>query len=163
MSKSFKGLGDAIKKFVDGTSERDDYDDDSAVADTEDYYAEEEPAPAPKPKAREKSKKVIDFSRRAAEPIDTIAESSQLVLRKIKGPGEVKPAGEMLKAGHVVIINLEECSPEYYQRIVDILSGICFAIDGDLRPIDDKVLVATPRQVSISTGDYTELMEGSEE
>jgi len=56
-----------------------------------------------------------------------------------------------LRAGHMVICNIENVDAKIAQRVIDFISGSTYAMDGNVKPIDARAhsFVAVPRSVSL--------------
>lgn len=67
---------------------------------------------------------------------------------------------ETLLQGKAVVINFEGLHVEISQRIIDFISGSCYALDGNLQKISNYIFIATPPSVDIS-GDFQELFDES--
>ncbi|MBQ9030338.1 MAG: cell division protein SepF [Parasporobacterium sp.] len=63
---------------------------------------------------------------------------------------------ETLLQGKAVVINFEGLHVEISQRIIDFISGSCYALDGNLQKISNYIFIATPNSVDIS-GDFQDL------
>ena len=46
------------------------------------------------------------------------------------------------------------------QRIIDFVSGSCYAVDGSLQKISNYIFVITPSSVDIS-GDFNQILNGA--
>ena len=64
---------------------------------------------------------------------------------------------DMLLQGSAVILNLEGMKLDLAQRIVDVVSGGCYSIQGSLQKSSGYIYLITPKSVHI-TGDYLELL-----
>lgn len=64
---------------------------------------------------------------------------------------------DTLLEGKSVVLNLEGIKLELAQRIIDSVSGGCYAIDGNLQKISGYIYLVTPNSVGI-TGDFQELV-----
>jgi cell division inhibitor SepF len=64
---------------------------------------------------------------------------------------------DTLLEGKSVILNLEGMKLDLAQRIVDSVSGGCYAIHGNLQKISAYIYLVTPSTVDIS-GDFQELV-----
>lgn len=67
---------------------------------------------------------------------------------------------ETLLTNRTVVLNFEGLDVDVAQRIIDFISGSCFAIDGNLQKVSNYIFLATPKNVEIS-GDLQELLSGS--
>ena len=63
---------------------------------------------------------------------------------------------ETLLANRMVILNMEGMDTGTAQRIIDFVSGSCYALDGDLQQISNCIFLVTPHSVGVS-GDLQEL------
>ena len=63
---------------------------------------------------------------------------------------------ETLLQGKAVVINFEGLHVEISQRIIDFISGSCYALDGNLQKISNYIFIATPNSEDIS-GDFQNL------
>lgn len=68
---------------------------------------------------------------------------------------------ETLLDGKAVVINFEGLHVEISQRIIDFISGSCYALDGNLQKISNYIFIATPHSVDIS-GDFQDLFGGDD-
>ena len=68
---------------------------------------------------------------------------------------------ETLLSGKAVVINFEGLHVEISQRIIDFISGSCYALDGNLQKISNYIFIATPNSVDIS-GDFQDLFGGED-
>ena len=62
---------------------------------------------------------------------------------------DAKLAADGLKAGDQQIVNLEKASPHMAERIIDFLNGVCYALDGAVEKVGDKVYLFVPANVSV--------------
>ncbi len=63
---------------------------------------------------------------------------------------------ETLLANRMVILNMEGMDTGTAQRIIDFVSGSCYALDGELQQISNCIFLVTPHSVGVS-GDLEEL------
>lgn len=68
---------------------------------------------------------------------------------------------ETLLQGKAVVVNFEGLHVEISQRIIDFISGSCYALDGNLQKISNFIFIATPNSVDIS-GDFQNLLSNDE-
>ena len=66
---------------------------------------------------------------------------------------DAKLAADGLKAGDQQIVNLEKASPHMAERIIDFLNGVCYALDGAVEKVGDKVYLFVPANVSVEIDD----------
>lgn len=60
---------------------------------------------------------------------------------------------DIILSGRAAVINFDLVSLEDAQRIIDFVSGSCYAINGTVKQIADKIVIYTPNDIDI-TGDF---------
>lgn len=160
---SDKFLGAFMKGDEEYDDEFDEYDD---ILDEDGYFPEDdfdEPAPAPKKKERiPQEEKVKPFARPAKTSYHSGKVGQQEVC--VFKPSSIEDSREItetLLLGKAVIINFEGLHVEISQRIIDFISGSCYALDGNLQKISNYIFIATPNSVDIS-GDFQDLFGGGD-
>ena len=166
------------------------YDDDDEFFDDEDEAipVAEEPAPArpaqarpaqARPAAPKKSTFVRDdpvteperpapsyTSRgdsRVTDKVVNLSDGKQLQVVLVT-PTQFEAAREIadhLLRYHAVLINLEKADPAVARRLIDFLSGVAYAQEGNIRPAASKTFIITPRNVDLM-GDQPDDMESGE-
>ena len=66
---------------------------------------------------------------------------------------------DTLRSGRTVVINLEGIPTDVAQRIIDFASGACYAMNGNMQPISNFIVLATPKNVELS-GDFNDMVSG---
>ena len=151
-------FGDKFKNIFTVDYE-DDYDDDFY----DDY--EEDNAEEAEPVVKKKRERVVrddDFesapsptpSRTRTTRSTSSARNSGCVI-KPTAYEETKDIIDTLLDGKSVVLNLEGMRLELAQRIVDSVSGGCYAIRGNLQKISGYIYLVTPSSVDI-TGDFAD-------
>lgn len=90
-------------------------------------------------------------SLRTTEAVKKIGsgKDSQLVLFEPRAYGETQEIGDFLKKNKAAVVNLHRLKSEQSKRVIDFLTGVIFAIDGDIQPIGPKIYLCTPRNISV--------------
>ena len=118
------------------------------------------------------SKRMIDDEddRRKSTPKASKPVSKITPMRSIKSKGNNSPEMEVcvvkptaiedereitdsLLEGRTVVLNVEGLAVDIAQRIIDFVSGSCYAMDGNLQKISNYIFIITPASVDIS-GDF---------
>ena len=133
------------------------YDEEEYIED--EYETEEEPAPV-------KEKGGLFGKKKKAEPFrggSSAGRSAQqeVCIYKPSSIEDSREITETLLQGKAVIINFEGLHVEISQRIIDFISGSCYALDGNLQKISNYIFIATPNSVDIS-GDFQDLFSGDD-
>ena len=67
-----------------------------------------------------------------------------------------------LKQKRAAGVNLHRLQKEQSKRVIDFLSGVIFAIEGDIQQIGPKIFLCTPKNIGVS-GNITMDSNESEE
>ena len=77
-------------------------------------------------------------------------KDSQLILFEPRAYAETQEIAKYLKNKQAVVINLHRLQKEQAKRVVDFLSGVIYAIDGDIQTIGPKIFLCAPKNISVS-------------
>lgn len=62
---------------------------------------------------------------------------------------DAKVAADGLKGGEQQIVNLEKATPQMAERIIDFLNGVCYALDGTVERVGERVYMFVPANVAV--------------
>lgn len=82
-------------------------------------------------------------------------KTSQMVVFEPRAYSESQGIADHLKSGRGCIINLHKLSKDQAKRIIDFLSGVVYAIEGDVQKIGQNVFLCTPNNFGV----YGEISE----
>ena len=77
-------------------------------------------------------------------------KDSQLILFEPRAYAETQEIAKYLKNKQAVVINLHRLQKEQSKRVVDFLSGVIFAIEGDIQRIGPRIFLCTPKNIGVS-------------
>ena len=86
---------------------------------------------------------VVKLSGRHRETVHLLREVSILVIHRHIC---------VCKCFVTVVLNLEGTGKETVRRIIDFLSGIAYAIEGQIKRVANSTYVITPKNVDVSSG-----------
>lgn len=69
---------------------------------------------------------------------------------------DVKNIGKMILNGRAVIVNFRKMDENQIHRVIDFLSGLIFAVNGDMQRIGEKIFLCTSKNFKIE-GDLSNL------
>jgi len=168
-------MGKGLDKFLnmmrltdDDYDDYDDYDDDNGY-EAEDYY-ETPPAPAPKRRSSRKSESYTDsvkekaYEQESATPLSksNSRNNGKIIPLKSHNRGmevcvlrptsfdDSREITEVLLTGRAAVISLEGIDIEAAQRIIDFVSGSCYAMSGNIQKISSYIFIVTPESIDIS-------------
>ena len=107
------------------------------------------------------SSSVNPFNRSRSPRNNSRVSSNEVCIFKPSSIEDSREITETLLAGKAVVINFEGLHVEISQRIIDFISGSCYALDGNLQKISNYIFIATPNSVDIS-GDFQDLFGGED-
>ena len=141
-------------KILDGMrlGGNEDYDDEY---DEEYDEAEEEEQPKKSLFGRNRDADAEEAPRPKITPISRskrITTGGGMKVRVIKPQSfeDTRDIAESLLADRTVILNMEGIDLALAQRIIDFISGSCYAIDGNLQKVSNYIFLITPHSVDIS-------------
>lgn len=93
-----------------------------------------------------------DFSQIKKEKNVSITSSPQLqvVLVKPEKFDDASDIADSLNAKKTVVLNLEATSKEVSRRLVDFLSGVAYANNGQIKKVANSTFIITPYNVDIA-------------
>ncbi len=119
-----KGLWTRIKEVVIGSDELDEEEQDTAV---------------------------VSNSRKQQLPLRLQTARSGRVAVRLSAQvfEDAKLAADGLKSGEYQIVNMEKATPDMAERVIDFLNGVCYALDGTVERVGDKVYMFVPANVVV--------------
>ena len=134
--------------FKEFTEDQDEY-----VDDYENEIDEEE---------EEEVRRVEPQEKPAQAQRSSVSMSSSALEMKVVKPvkyEEVTQIAEYLLQRHTLVLNLEDTNKDTIKRIIDFLSGVVFAIRGDIKRVANSTYIVTPSGVNVSGDQMAETVE----
>ncbi|MEC1715378.1 cell division protein SepF [Schinkia azotoformans] len=103
-------------------------------------------------------KRVTRSSKQNVVSLQSIQQSSKVILCEPRIYDEVQEIADHLKNRKTVVINLQRVTTDQGMRIVDFLSGTVYAIGGDINKLGANTFICTPENVDI-TGSISDMAE----
>ena len=85
----------------------------------------------------------------------------QVVLVKPEKYEDAAEIADNLNSKHTVVLNLESTNKDISRRLLDFLSGVAYANDGQIKKVANSTYIITPYNVDIM-GNLLDEMEGTE-
>lgn len=159
-------MGNFIDKIKNITGfEVDDPDED--IMD-EEYNPEDDYAGYP-PKTSERNESKIKESGRSGNVVsipssaankDSAKAALQVVLAKPERFDDASAIADHLNAKRTVILNLESANRDVARRLIDFLSGVAYANNGQLKRVANSTFIITPYNVDVM-GDLLDELENN--
>ena len=162
-------LSNLMTKMNLNRENEDDYDLDNDYDFDEDYDEEEEEAPK-KPsffgrrvdEEEEEAEPKIRLFGRSKSSNNERKASMEVTMIKPNSMGDATEICDYLLSGRAVVLNMEGLHTEVAQRIIDILSGTAYAINGNLQKISTYIFIVSPESVHLS-GEFSEVGLGEDD
>lgn len=138
------GVFDKIKNAF-GVDD-DDFDDDYYEDEYEDEVVENTVKPDFSQMKKEKTVPLASAPSAASVPPSQL----QVVLVKPEKFDDASGIADSLNAKKTVVLNLEATSKEVSRRLVDFLSGVAYANNGQIKKIANSTFIITPYNVDVS-------------
>ena len=110
-----------------------------------------EDKPAERPARRQKNDRVVN--------IHTTAQL-QVVLVKPEKYEEAAPIADHLNERRTVVLNLESTNRDVARRLLDFLSGVAYANNGQIKRVANSTYIITPYNVDVM-GDLIDELENN--
>jgi len=77
-------------------------------------------------------------------------KDSHLILFEPRAYSETQDIANYLKQKRAAVVNLHRLQKEQSKRVIDFLSGVIYAIEGDIQQIGPKIFLCTPKNIGVS-------------
>lgn len=138
------GLKDWTKKIFPNDYDVDEeYEDDFAEPEEQPVREEVRRAPKPAPASYPTQPSAVKLAPHSGSSIEM----------KVVSPtrfDEVTQIADYLLECKTVLLNLEKSSKETAKRLIDFLSGVAYALGGDVQKVADNTFAITPNNVAVS-------------
>lgn len=141
------GLFDSIKNIM-SIPDEDEFDEE--IEDVEEQKAPEKPKRAPS--YEQPAQKRVEPSVRAGGKSKTVSFSQsqmQVVIVKPDRFEDVTSIADHLNLKKTVVLNLEAANREISRRIIDFLSGVAYANNGNIRNVAKNTFIIVPTDVDV--------------
>ena len=146
------GLFDKIKGFIGDPEEEDDLD--MEMDDEMDFVSKNEDS-------TEAFSASTDTTKRNNKVVNIHATAQlQVVLVKPERFDDASTVADHLNAKRTVVLNLESANKDVARRILDFLSGVAYANDGQIKKVANCTFIITPYNVDI-LGDLIDELENN--
>ena len=122
---------------------------------------EEESIPSVKKRNDSIEEVSIDAPRKGNKVVNIHATAQlQVVLVKPERFGDASAVADHLNAKRTVVLNLESANKDVARRILDFLSGVAYANDGQIKKVANCTFIITPYNVGLM-GDLLDELENN--
>ena len=159
------GFLDELKRLTHPYEDEmeDDYDEDEDVYEDEDEPEERNQTPPPREREEPRRREYQEPPRRNnGGKVVNIHATTQLkvVLVKPEHFEDASTIADHLNNKRTVVLNLESTNKEVSRRLVDFLSGVAYANNGQIKRVANSTFIITPYNVDIM-GDLLDELENN--
>lgn len=150
------GLMDKFKDFMGFPEEEYDYEEDEyEVGPNNEAYQTS-------PQSSSESSYATDVPKRSSNKVVNIHATTQLqvVLVKPERFEDASSVADHLNEKRTVVLNLESTNKEVSRRLIDFLSGVAYANNGQIKRVANSTYIITPYNVDIM-GDLLDELENN--
>lgn len=106
---------------------------------------------------------VADASNKKHNKVVNIHATAQLqvVLVKPERFDDAASIADHLNAKRTVVLNLEQANKDVSRRIVDFLSGVAYANNGQIKKVANQTFIITPYNVGVMGDDLLDELENN--
>ena len=105
--------------------------------------------------------RAVDTSKRGNKVVNIHATAQlQVVLVKPERFDDASAVADHLNAKRTVVLNLESANKDVARRILDFLSGVAYANDGQIKKVANCTFIITPYNVGLM-GDLLDELENN--
>jgi cell division inhibitor SepF len=77
------------------------------------------------------------------------AKQQNIVIMEPMDLNEAREVADNLKCRKPIIVNLQKAEKEMARRIVDFISGVTYALEGNVQKVQEEIFLFTPSNISI--------------
>ncbi len=139
------GLKDWTKKLFPNEYDVDEYADDDYANEPEEQIREDV-------HTRETKPSQPGYAPASQNGVQLASRSSSIEM-KVVTPTKfdaVTQIADLLLENKTVLLNLENTNKETAKRLIDFLSGVAYALNGDVQKVADNTFAVTPNNVAVS-------------
>lgn len=115
----------------------------------------------PRAKKRDSDEGAVDAPRKGNKVVNINATAQlQVVLVKPERFDDASAVADHLNAKRTVVLNLENANKDVARRILDFLSGVAYANDGQIKKVANCTFIITPYNVGLM-GDLLDELENN--
>lgn len=155
------GVWDKFKRIMDGTSEYDELENEENDIPFTDNRSESRSEPRYEQRAAQPDPINVEPIKRGNKVVNINATAQlQVVLVKPERFDDASAVADHLNAKRTVVLNLESANKDIARRILDFLSGVAYANDGQIKKVANCTFIITPYNVGIM-GDLLDELENN--
>lgn len=83
--------------------------------------------------------------------LQSVQKNTKLIISEPRNYDDAMEIGNHLKARRAVVINLQRLENESARRIMDFLSGVIYALGGDMQKVGVDIFLCTPDNYEVAT------------
>ena len=151
------GIVDKFKRMWDAPDDEYEYDEYGYADEGDDGYEEEQPV-RERERDRERDREV--GGRNKVVNINATAKLQVGIFKPERFGEETRSIADELMKTHTVVLNLESTNRDIARRLLDFLSGVAYANNGQIKRVANSTYIITPYNVDVM-GDLIDELENN--
>ena len=91
--------------------------------------------------------------------LQSVQKNTKLIISEPRNYDDAMEIGNHLKARRAVVVNLQRLENESARRIMDFLSGVIYALGGDMQKVGVDIFLCTPDNYEVATSNNNDKNE----
>ena len=97
----------------------------------------------------EETEGLSEYEKPRSKKGSNLPSDTKMVLFEPRSFEEADEVAKYLKERRAAVVNLHRLQRDYSQRTIDFLSGVVFALDGQIQKIGHNVILCTPKSINV--------------
>lgn len=141
---AFADIGGKLKSLFDVDDDEEFVDEQEPAAETQPVAQPTTPAPQAQTSQYRTGNKVVAMTKPAS------TQGAKIELYEPRIYSDAKEVGRNLLDNTAVLVNFTRLESEDARRIVDFLTGVVFAVNGEIKRVGDRIFLVTPANFEVS-------------
>lgn len=90
-----------------------------------------------------------DYEKPKGKSVGQLPTDAKMALFEPRTFEESEEVARYLKDKKAAVVNLHRLQRDYAQRTIDFLTGVIFALDGNIQKVADNTILCTPRTIAV--------------
>lgn len=90
-----------------------------------------------------------DYEKPRTKGMNQLPTDAKMALFEPRTFEEGEEVARLLKERRAAVVNLHRLQRDYGQRMIDFLTGVVFALDGNIQKIAENTILCTPNSIKV--------------
>lgn len=97
----------------------------------------------------EATESISDYEKPKVKGMNQLPTDAKMALFEPRTFEESEDVARYLKNKRAAVVNLHRLQRDYAQRTIDFLTGVIFALDGNIQKVADNTILCTPKTIAV--------------